>query len=95
VPVTGTVHACEAVNNFILMPVAEVVKVTRSPAVTESVTSENALNVNALVAAPFVQSTKVTSPCDLVGKGCQGGSGRNIMIHLSQGPQWRVMFSSR
>jgi len=65
------------------MPVAEVVKVTRSPAVTESVTSENALNVNALVAAPFVQSTKVTTLCDSVGKSCQRGSGRNETLAQS------------
>lgn len=73
---TGTVHTCEAVS-FVLMPVAEVVAVTGSVAVTESVTTEDAVNVNALVAVPFAKSTKVTILCaavpfcDSVGKSCQ------------------------
>lgn len=51
---TGTVRACEGMY-FVLMPDAEVVAVTRSAVVTESVTmGEHSLNVNALGQAPPV-----------------------------------------
>jgi len=52
VTATGTVRACEGIYS-VLMPDADVVAITRSAVVTESVTvDEHSLNVNALGLAP-------------------------------------------